>query len=301
MSTEHKDIAEAILTHLWSGHFLFKGLTDGLVIFIVLRILLLTYREHTYLYNAGSKSVLYSRWIEFLSPWFKIFKLKRYRSFLNLHMSRANFRKDYDTNHFIASQMIPAFITTACSYLLLVVILNMSIAFVLVLAALAFAIPAIRLHDISARRFKSCNRDLPFFIDYMALAMGAGLDFNKSLDRIIEDAPKSPLSDEFRNIQRNLRLGMSRADALLELENRMQSPVIKLFVQTMVQALEMGTDVGQTLSVISETLSQKRFQIAEEMAGKISVRMMVPMMLFVMPSVLIVLLGPMILSYLQTM
>jgi tight adherence protein C len=93
---------------------------------------------------------------------------------------------------------------------------------------------------------------------------------------------------------------MSRADALLELENRMQSPVIKLFVQTMVQALELGTDVAQTLSVISETLSQKRFQLAEEMAGKISVRMMIPMMLFVMPSVLIVLLGPMVLSYLQS-
>lgn len=291
---------DSALGHVWSSHFLFKGLTDGLVIFAVCRILLLTYRQHTYLYVAGSRKVLFERWVEFLAPWFRMLELKRYREFLSLHMSRANFRKDYDTNHFLASQLIPAVITAICSYLLLVVILNLSVAFVLVLSALAFAIPTMRLHDISSRRYKSCNRDLPFFIDYMALAMGAGLDFNKSLDRVVEDAPQSPLADEFRNIQRNLRLGMSRADALLELENRMQSPVIKLFVQTMVQALEMGTDVAQTLSVISETLSQKRFQLAEELAGKISVRMMVPMMLFVMPAVLIILLGPMILSYLQT-
>lgn len=288
------------MNSLWSSHFVFKAITDGLVVLIVLRVLLNSYREHTYLYHAGSRDILYARWIEFLAPWFRVFELKKYRTFLSLHMSRANFRKDYDTNHFLASQLVPAIITMACAYLLLVLVLNLSIAFVLTLGAIAFAIPAIHLHDISSRRFKSCNRDLPFFIDYMALAMGAGLDFNKSLDRVVADAPCSPLSDEFKNIQRNLQLGMSRANALLELENRMQSPVIKLFVQTMVQALELGTDVAQTLSVISETLSQKRFQLAEEMAGKISVRMMIPMMLFVMPSVLIVLLGPMVLSYLQT-
>ena len=294
------DFISNIMNSLWSSHFVFKALADGLVVLIVLRVLLHTYREHTYLYHAGSREILYARWIEFLAPWFRVLELRKYRTFLSLHMSRANFRKDYDTNHFLASQLVPAIITMACAYLLLVLVLNLSIAFVLALGAIAFAIPAIRLHDISSRRFKSCNRDLPFFIDYMALAMGAGLDFNKSLDRVVADAPQSPLSDEFKNIQRNLHLGMSRADALLELENRMQSPVIKLFVQTMVQALEMGTDVAQTLSVISETLSQKRFQLAEEMAGNISVRMMIPMMRFVMPSVLIVLLGPMVLSYLQT-
>jgi len=294
------DIFNNILEGLWSGHFVVKALADGLVIFVVLRILLHTYKEHTYLYHAGSREILYARWIEFLAPWFRIFNLKKYRAFLSLHMSRANFRKDYDTNHFLASQLVPAIVTFACSYILLVLILNISLAIVLLLGAVAFAIPAIRLHDISSRRYKSCNRDLPFFIDYMALAMGAGLDFNKSLDRVIADAPPSPLSDEFKNIQRNLHLGMSRAEALLELENRMQSPIIKLFVQTMVQALELGTDVAQTLSVISETLSQKRFQMAEELAGKISVRMMIPMMIFVMPSVLIILLGPMVLSYLQT-
>jgi tight adherence protein C len=130
--------------------------------------------------------------------------------------------------------------------------------------------------------------------------MGAGLDFTQGLERVVDDAPKSPLTDEFKLVLRNMRLGMSRSDALLEMERRLQSPVLKLFVQTLVQAMALGTDVGHTLSVISESLTQRRFQVAEELAGKISVRVMIPMMLFVMPAVMIILLGPMVLSYLAT-
>jgi tight adherence protein C len=76
----------------------------------------------------------------------------------------------------------------------------------------------------------------------------------------------------------------------------MENPNLKLFLQTLVQAMEMGTDVNQTLTALSDTFRTKRFQYAEEMAGKISVRMMVPMLLFILPAVMIMLIGPMILN-----
>jgi tight adherence protein C len=164
---------------------------------------------------------------------------------------------------------------------------------------IALLLPYLKLSDLAVTRYNACNSDLPYFIDYLSLAMGAGLDFNQSMATVVADAPKSPLSEEFALVLRNIRLGMSRADALLELERRLSSPPLKLFVQTMIQGMELGTDVVQTLASMSETLQQRRFQAAEEMAGKISVRMMIPMMCFVMPAVMIVLLGPMVLAYVQ--
>ena len=98
---------------------------------------------------------------------------------------------------------------------------------------------------------------------------------------------------------RNMRLGMSREDALLEMQRRLDSAGLKLFVQTLVQAMKMGTNVVQTLVVMSQTLQNKRFQAAEEAAGKISVQMMIPMMVFVMPATIIILLGPMIIEWTQ--
>jgi tight adherence protein C len=72
---------------------------------------------------------------------------------------------------------------------------------------------------------------------------------------------------------------------------------VRQFVQTLIQAMELGTDTVKTLRAMSEQLQQKRFQLAEEKAGKISVRMMIPMLCFVLPSVGIMLFGPMMLAY----
>jgi tight adherence protein C len=181
----------------------------------------------------------------------------------------------------------------------LTLVLGMPLYAPLTVTLVAAVFPYMKLADVASSRYDAVNRDLPYFIDYLGLAMGAGLDFNQALQTVIEDAPKSPLVDEFENVLRNMRLGMSRADALLEMERRMSSPNLKLFVQTLIQGMELGTDVVQTLAAMSETMQQRRFQKAEEAAGKISVRMMIPMMCFVMPSVMIILLGPMILTYVK--
>ena len=76
----------------------------------------------------------------------------------------------------------------------------------------------------------------------------------------------------------------------------MQNPSLKLFLQTVIQAMELGTDVNQTLQALSDTFRAKRFVFAEEAAGKISVKMMLPMMLFILPAVMIMLIGPMVLN-----
>ena len=275
--------------------WLLPACTTFIFVYLLGRLALYGYREHSYLYQFGDRQVALETWINLLLPAARRIGLPRYRALITRDLNRSAINRRWDSSHFIAKQMLDGGIYTGVG-LLAVIISGTSFVWVLLPAAYGVMMPVFRLHDIATRRFVSCQRDLPFIIDYLSLAMSAGLDFNKALATVVQDAPRTPLSMEFEVVMRNIRLGMSRSEALLEMERRLDSPSLKLFVQTMVQAIEMGTDVVRTLIVMSETMQEKRFQLAEEVAGKISVKMMLPLMVFVLPAVMILLLGPMLLS-----
>ncbi len=282
-----------------SAHWLFSGLANTMVLFVIARLVAFGYREHSYLYQFEDRAKAVDTWIDVILPFVRRLRLGRYRADVTVKLSRSGVRRGWDSSHFIASQLLLAGFAAVMSFVLLGLAVGFPFYVPLTLTVLMMILPYLKLSDLASSRFNACNRDLPFFIDYLGLAMGAGLDFNQALSTVVADAPKSPLVDEFAVVLRNMRLGMSRAEALQELERRLSSPPIKLFTQTLVQGMELGTDVVQTLGVMSETMQQRRFQRAEENAGKISVKMMIPMMVFVMPAVMIVLLGPMILTYLK--
>jgi tight adherence protein C len=282
-----------------STFWMWNALAHGLSFYLIGRLLLYGYREHAYLYQIQNKSKAMDNAIQLIVPYLKKFKWIKYRAFIERNLSRAGTRIDWDSSHFIASQIIYGAISFALSYVFIVMLLDFKFFFVLLLVIFAALLPLIKLMEIAQLRYTACSKDLPFYIDYLTLAMGAGLDFNKGLNVVIADAPNSPLKDEFSLVMRNIQLGMSREDSLVEMQRRMDAPGLSLFVQTLIQAIKMGTDVVHTLTVISETLQTKRFQAAEEQAGKISVKMMIPMMVFVMPATVIILLGPMVLEWLQ--
>jgi len=283
--------------------WLWHGLAHGLVFVVIGRLLIHGYREHSYLYQVSDRQRTFDTWIQVLVPWVERWtkgRLERYRGFVAMNLSRAGTRLDWTPSHFIAGQIIYASVAAVVSWFFLTMLLGMSILIPLALLPIGFALPLVRLVDVATARFISVSRDLPFFIDYLGLAMGAGLDFNQGLSAVVADAPKTPLRDEFAVVLRNMKLGLTREESLMEMERRINSPSLKLFVQTLVQAMRMGSDVVQTLNIMSETIQGKRFQDAEEKAGKISVRMMIPMMVFVMPATMIILLGPMMLEWLRT-
>jgi tight adherence protein C len=279
---------------------LLQGLANTMVLFVLGRLVALGLREHTYLYQLENRTKTVDAWIAFILPLVRRLRLPRYRTDLGRLLSRAGSRRDWTPDHFLASQLLLAGGVWLAAFLLLHLLFGASLVFPIGLAVVAAIVPYAKLADRAATRFHACNRDLPFVIDYLSLAMSAGLDFTQALTTVVADAPASPLVDELGLALRQMRLGMGRAEALREMERRLASPALKLFVQTLTQGMELGTDVVVTLAAMSDTLQQRRFQQAEEAAGKISVKMMIPMMCFVMPAVMIVLLGPMMLTYLTT-
>ena len=276
--------------------WILDGVASGFVIYVVGNLILYGYREHRYLYQFEDQKRAIQTWVKFLRPFALTIQSKRYQAWIKERKSQAAFMPEWDIYDFIAYQILLALVTGIVSFIAFVTLLGGTITIPLGAAAAAFVYPLLSISDAGAKRQRSCFKDLPFFIDYLCLAMGAGLDFTQSLGVVLEDAPITPLSREFAVALKNMRLGMTRAESLNNMDSRMANPNLKLFLQTVIQAMELGTDVNQTLTALSDTFRAKRFQYAEEMAGKISVKMMIPMMVFILPAVIIMLIGPMIID-----
>ncbi len=205
--------------------------------------------------------------------------------------------KDQRASYFISWQLTLLITVSITTYFLLSLFTKKALPLSIIFGLIAYMIPFIKITEQSSIITKACDRQLPYFIDFLSLTMGAGLDFNNALDSVISSSKKTPLTDEFQRVMRDIKLGSPRKDALLKMDQRMNVPSLRLFIHTLVQGIELGTDMLKTLGNLSQIFQTKKFQKAEEDAGKISVQMMIPMMVFVMPSVMIILLGPLVLQY----
>ncbi len=251
------------------------------------------------LFSFHDAYILQAGWTARILPWTRANKFYRYKNFLKKNLVLIGKNSEFADQEFIATQIVLSLFLLCLVTLFSVVTFSWQpMLFFLAVFAGCFY-PFLQLTDQSRKVLVSCHRDLPFLLDYLSLAMGAGLEMTQALEVVIADSSASPMRDHFDIVFKQIKLGKSRAEALEDFNTRVDHPGIKIFTQTLIQGLELGTDIVKTISTISETLQQKRFQMAEEMAGKISVRMMVPMMCFIMPSVMIILLAPMILSYIQ--
>lgn len=155
------------------------------------------------------------------------------------------------------------------------------------------------MHANSERRKRetSVRADLPFFADILALSTEAGLDFISAIQRIVEKAEESVLAGEFGNVLQDIKLGSSRSEALKGMAARLDISEITSFVAVLVDADATGASIAQVLKDQSVQLRLERFVRAEKAGAKASQAMMIPLMLFILPAVFIVVLGPVALQF----
>jgi tight adherence protein C len=269
-----------------------------LVSFSVMWMVKSCYQKNPYLFKKDNSS----EWINLLAtklvPLVDKMQMVDYRKNIVKKLETlGNASHDPKANFFIAWQISLFIIVFFINWPLLSLFTSKALPLAFLFALIAYFVPFIKISEKSSLITKACNRQLPFFIDFLSLTIGAGLDFNNALESVITSSKKSPLTDEFQKVMRDIKLGTPRKDALLKMDQRMNVPSLRLFIHTLVQGIELGTDMLGILSNLSQIFQTKKFQKAEEDAGKISVQMMIPMMVFVMPSVMIILLGPLVLQY----
>jgi tight adherence protein C len=135
------------------------------------------------------------------------------------------------------------------------------------------------------------QRELPDSLDLLTISVEAGLGFNAAVAQVARNT-EGPLSEELSRVIQEMQIGLSRSQALRALAERTPLPELKEFVTAMVQADEFGIPIGKVLRVQSVEMRIKRRQRAEELAQKVPVKILMPLIFFILPTLFIVVMGP---------
>jgi len=164
----------------------------------------------------------------------------------------------------------------------------------MVLPAVAYLAPDLLLTEMTRRRREAIRLGMPDAIDLMVICVEAGLGLDQALLRAGQELAIShpAISEEFMTINIEQRAGKARLDAWRGMAERTRLDIVKAFVSMLGQTDRFGTPIAKALSVFSDSMRIKRRQQAEEMAAKTTVKLIFPLVLFIFPSIFIVLLGP---------
>lgn len=160
-----------------------------------------------------------------------------------------------------------------------------------------FIFPDYWLNGKIKKRQAEILRNLPHIIDLLNICVGAGLDFMLAVNRVIREFRPGAIIDEFKIMVQEIQMGSSRREALKNLSRRVNSPEITSFVRTLLQADRMGTPINDALRMHAEELRIHRFQKGEEMALKAPIKLLAPLLFFILPVVLIIVAGPIIIQF----
>jgi tight adherence protein C len=156
---------------------------------------------------------------------------------------------------------------------------------------LGFVVPNILLYNVGQKRELLMQRALPDALDLLTVSVEAGLGFDAAVMKVAKNT-HGPLAEEFARLLQEMQLGVGRGEALRGLAERSTLKDFKSFSLAIVQADQLGVPIGRVLRVQSTEMRLKRRQRAEEQAQKVPVKIMIPLVLFIMPCLLIVVGGP---------
>lgn len=153
------------------------------------------------------------------------------------------------------------------------------------------------------QRSKQIQLSLPDMLDMMVVCVEAGLGLNQAMQRVAEElGTMSPaLSEELQLTNLEIQTGMPRDEALRNLGVRTDSPDLKSLVAMLIQTDRFGTSIARALRVHSKTLRTKRRQRAEEQAAKTTIKLVFPLVIFIFPALLVVILAPAVLHIIRTL
>jgi tight adherence protein C len=162
---------------------------------------------------------------------------------------------------------------------------------VMIVTIIGFSIPNLWLKRAVGSRKRRIIKNLPDTMDLITTCVEAGLGLDAALSKVSETMT-GPLAEEIGQTLREVAMGRLRREALLELGERTGVEDLSSFVNAIIQAEQMGASVGQVLKVQADQMRTRRRQRAEQLAHEAPVKMMLPLVLFIFPAFLLVILGP---------
>ncbi len=162
----------------------------------------------------------------------------------------------------------------------------------------AFWLPHFYLKQKTKSRSIRALRELPDILDLLTVSIEAGLGFDSAVSKVVSKK-QGVLASEFHRALEEIRLGKTRREALSGIRARLATDEVGMLISSILQAEKLGIGIVQVLRIQSAEIRHQRKQRAEEEAMKAPVKMLFPLVLFIFPSLFIVLLGPAILEFLS--
>lgn len=214
-------------------------------------------------------------------------------SVIQKRLIRAGFRKDSAVQIFYAAKILVPL--ALCIVAVATGLASYSPFFAYAIAlGLGFLLPDFWLGRAIKKRQKKIRSALPDALDFLVICIEAGLSLDQATQRTAQELSLSypAISDELDIVVLEQRAGRLRSDAWKQFAERTDVDTVRVLATVLVQAEQLGTSVTKTLRVHSETLRTKRRQQVEEQAAKTSVKLVFPLVLFIFPSLFVVVLGP---------
>jgi tight adherence protein C len=154
-----------------------------------------------------------------------------------------------------------------------------------------FFLPDVLIYNAGLKRQETIRRALPDALDLLTVCVEAGLGFDAAIDEVAKNTT-GPLAGELTRLLKEMQLGQSRVDALRALAERTDVRELGAFVSALVQASQLGIPVAGVLREQAGEMRLRRQQRAEEQAQKVPVKILFPVIFFLMPALFVVIIGP---------
>lgn len=161
-------------------------------------------------------------------------------------------------------------------------------------------LPILYLRYLLNKRRQTLLSNLPDILDLLAVSVQAGLGLDGALQKVVEKT-NNPLSRELQRMLRELRMGITRRQALERLAERCEIMEISMFASAVSQSDRMGIGIAQVIGVQAENMREKKIQIIREKVAKMPLKLLLPLIVFIFPTVFVVVLGPRLVSLLNIM
>lgn len=161
-----------------------------------------------------------------------------------------------------------------------------------------FFAPNIVLYQVAYNRTERMRRELPDALDLMTISVESGLSFDAAVAQVSKNTT-GPLAEEFFRVLQEMQIGTGRADAIRALGERTDLPELRGFTTAMLQADAFGIPIANVLRVQAREMRVKRSQRAEELAQKVPVKILFPLIFCILPPLFIAILGPAAITMIQ--
>ncbi len=171
------------------------------------------------------------------------------------------------------------------------------------LTALAYLAPILSLKSKAKKRVEDISYNLPDALDLLTVCVEAGLGLDAALSRVAKEYSRKSavLATEIGRVSNDVLAGIPRQEAFRNLADRNNVSELRSFVALLIQTDRLGTSIAQSLRVYCDTVRTRRKQRVEELAQKASVKMIVPLVFFILPAMFVVILAPAAISLMGSM